>query len=769
MISSITIGGVAVAYKPGVIFTEKLTNELDEGVLVLPHSAALSVEPLDQVIITETSLTKYFLISTIKRTVSDFETPKFNYEIGLTSPALQLQRILLPNRSVTQWITGTPKTVYDIINEYLTMYAPSFSMSSALAVKAVNAVCPEFQWNRPTLFEVLNDLLSEIRCVVTMTDFTTISYLDLDANGSAIGTTYLSDEEQFQSVEDYASSIELEAQNAVVKYKNCESLNWVAAKNPNEATTTTDNLQIALEKPIYRIKSFKMAFEDYVVDATAYITEKAAYDLLRTSNSTGYITGDYKRNRFYFTQGSNIIDGLSYDESAWIGTTARSIKNVFHNAYYDTYGTTFTDPGTDWFLDILYYVEYVSIETVKFESVNQNEPTHISKLINNQDTSYVDIMQLSKKQQAIANAFANPSLTIRGKYPSLADVPVLGDIYQTYYKLSKRTVEIFDDFVNFEGIVSKNYVNPYVFTGIKSKRRYTQIADASDSFESIHKIIKEVTVSHSSSSDGHIGTWLAKLGKGDEQARVAYVLFTFGDTTMSDYIGVAVSAYPLSDSIVLTFRMADNQSAGVQVLSTDVWTSATFVQYLGAKYVKYVDDYGEFVKYNVTFYNMVNNPYMDATNWSSAIAEAREYPKVVFARFSGNIFTQSNVYRYKDNREITVESYQLHCVPDSNIFLGDKFFTDSPACHEDSSADTTLYVAYSTNYGYSKGDQEAVGTIASAAQLTFTVTGNHIQITVPGGSSVNWANVVSYAICDVDGNIYIAVNGNDADLYIRGI
>lgn len=774
---SVTINGVSVAYKPGIVWKDRLSDELDEGLIIIPQSAELDIEPLDQVVISDTSwTTKYALISNIKRTITDFISPKkYNYEISLTSPTIQLQRILLPNRSITQWVVGTRKSVYTVMSQYLAVYAPTFSLSSALTTLGNTLTCAEFQWNRPTLFEVFNDLLSEAGCVVTMTDFTTISYRSIDAVGSDIGIANLTDEVQNQSIEDYASAIELEAQNSVIKYKNTNTINWVAAKNSTEATTTTQNMQIPLEKDAYQIKSFKIAFEDYTVDATPYILEKSQYDLLRTNNTTGTITGDYKRCHVYFTEGNNVIDGLSYDETTWIGTTSYpAIVNVWKNAYYDTYGTSYSLPSpiTDFYLDFLYYVEYISIETVKFESQKDVIPDHASKLVNNQDTSYVDIMQLSKKQHAIVNSFANPSLQLNGKYLNYYNLPDLGDIYATDYKLVERTLVLYNDFTLFSGLVVKDFVNPFVYTGLKSRKRYTQIASSKDSFECIHNNIVSGGISHDAHSDYYgFGAWLAKMGKADNLCKLAYVITHYADATTSTDIAVAVSSYPLSDSIVCEFKMYDNQAAGIQLLSTDVWTTASLVKYLGSNYVKYVDSHGEFVKYDLKLYSYLNNPNMNVTNWATAIAEAREYPEINPTRLLNRIYFKNDIYRYKDNREIMVETVQFHVRPESGIFTGEKFYIDSAALHQDQTADTTLFVAYSTSASqvYTKADHEdAKGTIASSADLTYTITTNHIQIVVPGGSSVSWIAVTSYAICDSSGNVYIAVNGNDADLYIYG-
>ena len=119
MSASVTLNGSSVNYKQGILLHEKLTEDLDTGLLIIPQVTSLTVEPLDQVRIIDAivSLSKYMLVSDIKRKTSRFTaTKKYNYELGLISPTIQLQRIVLPNRTVTQPLTGTKTSIYTILS-----------------------------------------------------------------------------------------------------------------------------------------------------------------------------------------------------------------------------------------------------------------------------------------------------------------------------------------------------------------------------------------------------------------------------------------------------------------------------------------------------------------------------------------------------------------------------------------------------------------------------------------------------------------------------
>ena len=136
-------------YKVGFNIQEHLNETLDSGVLVIPQSSELQLEPLDKVII-EGDYNKQMVISNIKATISRFQSPRlYNYELSLISPTIQLQRIVLPNRSITQPINGTPKTIYTVLQGYLDIYAPLLSLDDTFIAKTNTVVCPEWQWNMP--------------------------------------------------------------------------------------------------------------------------------------------------------------------------------------------------------------------------------------------------------------------------------------------------------------------------------------------------------------------------------------------------------------------------------------------------------------------------------------------------------------------------------------------------------------------------------------------------------------------------------------------
>ena len=439
---NVTIKGNSVRYKDGINIKEHLSQDLDEGLLIVPQSLELDIESLDQVVITEGSYTKNMLVSYSKRITSKYSAPKeYNYMIWLTSPTIQLQRIVLPNRSVTQPLTGTKIDIYTIFSNYVNLYS-NYTISSALQTLITGVDCAEFQWNRPTLFEVLNDLLSTVDAYVTMRNFTEIDYIDINPSGTAI--TEVKDEVEVQFLKEYANKLECEVENAVIKKKNISSMEWYALKTTQDAIVTDDNPELILEKPIYKVNKLIARISPdgfttvYEADLTDYIVEKTRYEQLYPSNSVGFVTGDYKRDKIYYEEGSQIIKGFAYREDTFLGISSKAaINNIFRNAYLAQQSVDIgASLNNNEVLRYAFKIDYQALETVKFTS-NRKGLTHNSTLINNQTTSYVDYEAFSRKQQQTINRLGNKILEINGEY-TLSNMPELGDTRNTDYILANK-------------------------------------------------------------------------------------------------------------------------------------------------------------------------------------------------------------------------------------------------------------------------------------------------------------------------------------------
>jgi hypothetical protein len=129
---------------------------------------------------------------------------------------------------------------------------------------------------------------------------------------------------------------------------------------------------------------------------------------------------------------------------------------------------------------------------------------------------------------------------------------------------------------------------------------------------------------------------------------------------------------------------------------------------------------------------------------------------------SGNL--QDYKKRYKDNREITSETIQFHFRKSANAFFTDKFLEYSPFIYTGTST-ISFKIAYSTTLTYNNLDTNYKGTLVNNnVDIKITILDNQIYLenTTAGTTwwNANATSMVSWAICDADGKIILARNGN---------
>ena len=114
--ATITLNNETMVFEYGYYINEHRNQTLDTGKVIFPHIGKLDIQPMDEVIIDS----KNMVVSYYKATVAVYGTPNtYNYEVESVSHTIKLQRILLPNRSITQPLTCTKKSIWDVISHYL--------------------------------------------------------------------------------------------------------------------------------------------------------------------------------------------------------------------------------------------------------------------------------------------------------------------------------------------------------------------------------------------------------------------------------------------------------------------------------------------------------------------------------------------------------------------------------------------------------------------------------------------------------------------------
>ncbi len=757
------INDIERALKPGFSTIDYKNDKLNTALVIIPQTAEFAIEPMDEAYIVDGATTRYYYVSTIRRKITTFTpTRLWNYEIGLISPTIYLQRVILPNRGVTQRFRSVKLSIFEKMQQYISVYAPTLTLSAELQTKTENVDCPDLQWTQPTLFEVFNDLLKTVNAVVSMPTYTTVSYLDLAERGSAVDTTILNNMEVYQSVDEYASKLEIDAKNAVYPETNIQTFELLVLKTTQGELMTVDNAELILAKPIYSIDKLEVELYDNGViseDITSHVAEKKIYNGYKASNTLDLITElDYKRNAIWYEEGKNIIGGFGYNEEGLLGINTRIAIN---NIITVEAGLSPIELNADSIFTMGFHVWYTSSEDVKFRV--ESDKTNYSVMINNQDTSHVDLQALARNNQDIANRIGNPMATIYGKVATRALLPELSDTMDDYVITSITVRHNVDDY-EFTCDLTENYIMENMFTAIKNKKRYQQFESSQQAFLSEHITEYDVLVTTSYDSNySDFEEFLTQIAKTNYRVKVIIANVLFDDNTVENLILNHSAHWLGTNAVRLNVKMDDNYSAGIRLEKETVFLVASRYS---AQYTPYVDANGEFKAIELLLYKDFENPNFTgslAALRAEALDRARQYPLVTdgLSLYADDIIFDTNLlYRYKDNREITSETLQFYFKPSDDVIIGDAFYRHNPLVYQ-GETDIELYVYVSSTETYLEGDQEAKGTNVSG----IVRSDNSIKSSL---LFEDWEllTIASWCVADDDGNMYLAVNNNMRSIYL---
>lgn len=774
----------------GIIVNDKKTEELNSAVVSIGFVDRLNLSSFDKAeIIGDTIGHKYYLIDTWTNITASFEPLKYTYNIALISEAIQLQKIIMPNVGITQPIGIEQKTIRKKLEEYYEVFIapqyPHLVLSQELLDLTNDVIAPEHLFGRPTLYEVINALLIKIGCCADIIN-NQITYKRLDDYGEEIDQSKLHYENDTQNINEYANRLDIEVENAISKETNYSTPAGITVRAESGAILNDENMEIVLDKPIYDIdqqsvfvyvetiktndigatnaQTYKRKY-----DITDYIVEKSVYDTYLTSNAVGTIKDKgYKRNALYYVAGDNKIQGLTYTEKSWIQLDAPiALYNILKNVVETDYSLTFGE--SDVRDNVFFKVEYKTSD--RFRLTVEKENDYNATLIDNQNETQIEAETFGKVEQDKLNRFGNKEIIITATYRNGEKIPELGD-YIDKYVLAQREIVYYDDFALFKGYLYKNFVRKNMFYGLNSKKRFTQISDENVVRNEV--INYDLTFSSSEPNDEYQYLkrfMLQPLANYSYTGEIypefaKYMLFKFKDKNDNDivekgYVLLTSSAYACGKSNVLSIRMPDNYSAGIQVSGNATGGKLQ-------RHVRYVDNYGEFKSFDVEvrsnrkddFFENGTGNVVDFENFKP-IADSLPYiSDYNRGSLNSNYLLSDSKLVYKDNRESLALSLNLNFKDTEEVIIGN--ISAFSGVVIDKASD--LKFCYSTTDIYEIGDTKGLGepidmVIDTANAVAWyengTLFGNILIIVDSITGTQGWK---SYGILDKDGNLILGVN-----------
>ena len=823
--------------KDGFIIKEEYNETLDSATVVFStYGESIGAQSFDLAEIYDDAnkiSKKSMLVDSGDEEIYSFNENDNNDHINtlmLFSQTKELERITLPNLSITQPITegSTKKSVWTVIERYCLMYLPKvrvyrssgrfelvskYEIDYAVRTKFQNIECPEFQWNKPTLREVLTDLFSTADCIPIIRN-NKLTYYSLTELGEPIDTSKLNYSKRSFGSADYIGELTIDMHNAIgtSKTRVCEKKSLRVSGgmwNTNDACFITQH-------PIYNVVSCKVSYyfmhnPDMVtlyteyhkeIDITRFIVEKDIYDVSSTERYEGDDIDEaltHKQYLLYYERGSNKIEAWGFPTK--IGITSHVLPSIewilvllgeaqknggFASNEVNEEGGTFIGLHVDLVYETL---------TQQAMHVGKYLPSKHpdNRVFDNQSSSYVDANHQSIFEYAKANRLGNKIREIHGIYFNESDIPQLGD-YIGDEILFSREVHYDDEQFTFIGYLTKNYILKDYFTGVQAKRRSWQLAKGDEALTRNEIIKRYIEFSfdykeeeNSFYSSMNTNMFVDAFASYDSNSSIKYCTIRSTQTKPMEGGGSYIYEYPSGShryqldldksvqgmSLCFNFGTMDN----VAVDSYFQYDSDDNAYY--SNLYKYCDENGEF-----RYLQIYLNSYIDAgdnqiefdsdgtiynsDSSSSGTQKMKSVLKIVMAKPKINNLACTDEFNraftlYKDNRETIRVSMQFeYCSDTKDIVVTQEFIKLCSAFNNLQSVEKTLKVYVSENETYLMSDTTPKGNYDSNRRAVLAIGAQHkLRLKLQGGTALN--NIKSWCVATSDGKLLLGVNTNSTD------
>lgn len=611
---------------------------------------------------------------------------KWSYSLDLVNPSINLQNIMLPNRAVEK---GKP--LLETFEQYVAMYLNNeYKLTDELKT-ALTGNTAQYTWGEPTLYEVFNTLLESANGIITMTDFKTLSVLYLNKRNNDISNLDIKNIITSSDYTNHATKLKSNLQNAISTNFKTEIVNFIT---PDEPVFNDSRFIVETKHPIEKILKLEYYYSQinptvgggitypvglYKKDILPYLVEKTVYDTFISSNSSGTISGDYKRTHIYYETGKNYIDGLDYNDKTWIPilTINKYAFEYWANGIvvpgYDPGISSGTEYG---YIKITYEAQLndIAVETTK------NALSRVDKrIIMNQEEAFIDLDLFSQKQRLNLERSGNLGIEIYGE----GVAPNLMDYYGDYNIYAVKITY---------GLASNSWLanakEGFTYFNLREKinsdKKFTMIESPDKAFLSNH--INNYDFEFTEQDYNVVDKFkniIEYFGIGSTAPVIDKAFMWLFSVTNDGLILSAIE--PLlekyGNSLLIHFNAVDNASMGDSTTMPVIGGDLTLQQAHN-----YVDRNGEMWKYLSYFKKGSLDDALDLIfdlndrdsliKYNSAIKKLpyiSHFNMSVINRLIPDIFADEKI-RYKTNREITAETTQFNLLGNEITLVWDDYF-----------------------------------------------------------------------------------------------
>lgn len=822
----------------GSVFTDDYNETLDTGTIIISNvpetdsGRLIDISVYDTVLVYSSlngssyTLIKRMLVDRFEDTRTRTTTPFYHsFTIYLFSETKALEGICLPNMSFTKRPSSSGDYVYQVfdhISELLNQYSPrkrvgtssiwnwvqvfSISTTQDLVTKFSNE-CPDMQWNKPTLREVLNDLMLTQYCIPKLENGK-LGYLDLEQRNGELTSSQLACIDTYkksQDSSDWASDLSVTADNVTNNEQEnvdntinvCEMVSFrneddYVLKNPS-------NMRITTSYPIYSDPKVIMCFVGYkaanskhyyfefdiskaISEYQKHITKPVIYGKnpyyfpWNTPNSSGDYFTKYQNFCLYYHRGSNYIDGFSQYNS-WITLTsvyhAYEIESLFESASKEMLLSGLPNWGTDSFSypDCVFFkVEYQTLASDKALIGRRLPPKHHFEVFDKQSSSYSDSQKLGLFEYSKVNRIGNKIRLLSGRFTDYSLIPTLSQTYDgaTCYE---RTIVYDKNCFIADLKFTDDYVLQDYFNSVRAKIRSWKIATDSEALErhDVFKVFCELSKNRKTDNlvcypysigvpASYFSTSLTPMPH-PNTINESFVRTEFGSNYYPSFDGgycLDTQVEVFGDSLKFTFGFSDNYKVSNHITQENDSNIGGW----GQSPYPYVDsDTGE-TTYGEAHFMPKTDPGDGILTWpkpADEITSESEFKsmrslawgKPVFPSLPSESVMGMTWNLHKDNRDITKITTQFEfCVDTKDIVFGRKFL-------ERQKAVSTLLEASTAPSSYS-GTLLTISIVNSIPNI-IDDSGNEIlpSASNQGISVLSYGNILSTCVYDSERSRYV--------------
>lgn len=235
---------------------------------------------------------KHLLVDGYSCEMIDLDETYYKYKISLMSETKRLEKICLPNISITQPIVGEKRTIWYYLNQFVNLYSPKYKvvtkdnhweyvnkfkidcrkpddinendLLTGVPVSAIfndNIYAPEMTLTSPSLRDVLSRLMIVKDCIPVVKN-NVIYAMDISKTHGVFqnNKNVISFCSESLSSDSYSTAYRRKYENAISQKNTAHFIERMNFRNKNNALLTLDNMYLETRFPIYKINKMYMCY-----------------------------------------------------------------------------------------------------------------------------------------------------------------------------------------------------------------------------------------------------------------------------------------------------------------------------------------------------------------------------------------------------------------------------------------------------------------------------------------------------------------------------